>query len=444
MSQRVISVSELVTYLKRKLDQDSLIQNIAVQGEVSNFTNHRSGHWYFTLKDDASRISCVMFSSQVKNCKIIPKSGDKVFLVAKTSVFEASGQLQLYVSSMRLDGLGDYYVQFEELKKKLRNEGLFDKIHKKEIPPYPMKIALVTGNKTAAREDVLTTLANRWNVAEVVEYHTLVQGENAPIQIIEALSLADKSNCDVLLLVRGGGSIEDLWSFNDEALARAIFSCQTPVVVGVGHEIDVTIADYVADLRAPTPTGAALMSTPSLVDVFESLAKQRQHLHMILNHQILVAKKEMYNIKKSPVFTAPLSLIEMKWEKVDFMSKRLETYPKLIQNKRLNFEMLKSSLVSKTINTCHDTSNKVKSLHQRCVTITEKTLHYRRTEFMQSVIKLDAYSPLKSLSRGYVLSYQDNTLMTSLDDITMNEELSLIYSDGKLHVQPLKKEKKNG
>ncbi|MEF9968454.1 MAG: exodeoxyribonuclease VII large subunit, partial [Longicatena sp.] len=251
MSQAVVKVSTLVSYLKSKIDQDNYLQRILVCGEISNFVRHRSGHWYFTLKDEVSRLSCVMFSSSASRSKYIPKDGDKVILQANTSIFESSGQLQLYVTGIKLDGVGDLYVQFELLKKKLFNEGYFDENHKLSIPKYPLQIGLITGKNTAAREDVISTLQRRWPIANLIEINTLVQGDTAAKQICDAIKQMESMDVEVILLVRGGGSIEDLWAFNDENLAKVIYHCSIPIVTGVGHEVDTTIVDYVSDLRAP-------------------------------------------------------------------------------------------------------------------------------------------------------------------------------------------------
>ncbi len=437
MSLKVATVSQLVSYLKGKLDHDLSIQKITIQGEISNFTAHRSGHWYFTLKDERSRIACVMFQTQARSCKIIPKSGDKVFVVANTSLFETSGQLQLYVQSLTLDGIGDLYYQYEQLKQKLNNLGMFSPEHKKRLKAYPMKIALVTGDKTAAREDVLTTLARRWPIAEIIEFPTLVQGEGAPTQIIEALRRADGINSDIILLVRGGGSIEDLWAFNDEAVAYCIFECSTPIVVGVGHEVDTTIADYVSDLRAPTPTAAAEMVTPSVEEELVKIAKYRQTITLAINHRLLISKKELVALKETKVFSDPHSLFAVSWMKVDNLSNQLRLVPSEFHKKRLAFESLKAILIKNTISSCYKTANSIKIKKQK---IKEHTLNKIQTvnnDFVRNVTKLDAYSPLKSLSRGYVLAYQKQKLVKSKLEVVHDEVLTIKFSDGEVLTKPL-------
>ena len=278
MSQNVYSVSALVHYIKQTLDNDIRIQSILIKGEISNFTNHRSGHWYFTLKDARSKISCVMFSSHARRCNILLKEGMKVIVTASVSMYEAGGSVQLYVTAVRSDGLGDLFLQLEEVKKKLAAQGLFDPQKKKPLPQYPMRIGVITAKTGAAVQDILTTISRRWPLAEVVVYPSLVQGIQASGAIVENLRKADQGGHDVILLARGGGPIEDLWCFNEEAVARAVFAMHTVIVTGVGHETDTTLVDYVSDARAPTPTAAAELITPDLEEVRMNVSLMRRRL----------------------------------------------------------------------------------------------------------------------------------------------------------------------
>ncbi|MEG1702615.1 MAG: exodeoxyribonuclease VII large subunit, partial [Erysipelotrichaceae bacterium] len=250
MKQVVYSVSTLVHYIKQSLDHDMNIQSILIKGEISNFTNHRSGHWYFTLKDNKAKLSCVMFSTNVARCPLVLKEGMKVIVSASVSMYEAAGTTQLYVNKVQVDGLGDLYLQYEQTKEKLAKEGLFDPSLKKAIPKYPMSIAIISAKEGAAIQDMLITIAKRWPIAQVSFYPSLVQGNQAVASLIECLKKAEQNHHEVILLARGGGSIEDLWCFNDETLARLIVSLTTPIISGVGHESDTTLVDYVADMRA--------------------------------------------------------------------------------------------------------------------------------------------------------------------------------------------------
>lgn len=267
MNERVYTVSAIVKYVKGMLDQNPYLSSMLVQGEISNLTRHRSGHWYFTLKDERARLSCVMFASYASKCRVNVRDGMKVIVRGSLSMYEAQGSVQCYVSSIRSDGLGDLYMQYEELRKKLHAEGWFDEAHKKPVPRYACDIAVVTAKEGAAIHDVLSTIARRWPLADVTLYPAYVQGANAAPSLIDALQRADRDGHECILLVRGGGSIEDLWGFNSEALVHCIYALNTPVISGVGHESDTTLVDFVSDLRAPTPTGAASMVTCDIRDV---------------------------------------------------------------------------------------------------------------------------------------------------------------------------------
>lgn len=443
MSQKVVSVSTLVHYLKGKLDNDALIQRIMVQGEISNFTNHRSGHWYFTLKDAQSRISCVMFQSYARQCSFLPKDGDQVILTANTSLFEASGQLQLYGVKMQLDGLGEYYLKYEQLKRKLAAEGLFDARLKKQIPAYPTKIGLVTGKNTAAREDVVSTIKRRWPIAKIVEFATLVQGDDAPEEIMQALKEADLCKLDVILLVRGGGSIEDLWAFNNETLAREIFKMQTPLISGVGHEVDVTIVDYVADLRAPTPTGAAEMAVPDMAEVLNYLNKDKQRLYQATLSKLNKAELYFHALKDKRVFAQPEQLFEKNWLKLNYYEMKLRNTNYLFNEKSQQFIKIKNQFSTIIQNRCHglnlDLIEKKTSLNQ----LMNMRLTSSRSRLLELTALFDAYSPLKSLLRGYSLVYKDNQLLSSIIQIEKNDQVKVQLSDGIFYAAVLEKEKKD-
>ncbi len=442
MSIKAVTVSALVRYLKDKLDNETALQRIIVQGELSNFTHHRSGHYYFTLKDANSRISCVMFASSVKNCQFKPKDGDQVYIQANTSIFEASGQLQLYCTAMKLSGIGDLFYQYEQLKKKLFEEGLFDEKLKKPLPRYPFTIGLITGKNTAAREDVLTTINRRWPLATIKEIPTLVQGTGASLQMIEALKQMDKQQCDVILLVRGGGSIEDLWAFNDEALARTIVGCKTPVVSGVGHEVDTTIVDYVSDKRAATPTAAAEMITPNLSDV---LLQVENYKSTLLHHTktILAYKSNQLSVLSNhQVLNNPERLIEGKLYRVEVL------------NNRLQHQLQKSSMIKVTSNQLfqrffhciqlknQELSNKNNQLNNRLQQCIMDYYGKQSQRLNKTIALLDAYSPLKILTRGYSIVFKNNVNVSSIDDVMIQDELQIRLSDG--YITTIVKEKKDG
>ncbi|MFA6936333.1 MAG: exodeoxyribonuclease VII large subunit, partial [Bacilli bacterium] len=273
-----ISVSLINRYIKDVLEKDYKLRNLSIIGEISNLKMHQSGHWYFTLKDEFSRISAVMFSSYASKVRIKIQEGMKVIVSANIGLYEQGGTYQLYVTEIIPQGVGSLYVEFEKLKKKLFDEGLFDDSNKVKIPRFCQKIGIVTAPKGAAVKDIITTIKRRWPIAELVLIPSLVQGEGAAFSIVEALDIADKLNFDVIICGRGGGSIEDLWPFNEEIVARKIYSMKTPIVSAVGHEVDYTISDFVADLRAPTPTAAAEIVTPNQLEFSQLLLQIEKNL----------------------------------------------------------------------------------------------------------------------------------------------------------------------
>ena len=447
MSQNVVSVSTLVHYLKSKLESDNLIQKVLVEGEISNFSNYRSGHWYFSLKDENSLIRCVMFSSYNKKVQFAPKDGDKVIIQADVSVYEQRGDIQLLVYAMKSDKIGDLYLQFEKLKAKLYAEGLFDDKYKKPIPLYPMNIALVTGANTAARSDVLTTLNRRWPIAEIHEYSVLVQGNESAGQIINALSRADNNHHDVILLVRGGGSIEDLWSFNDETLARTIFNLKTPIITGIGHEINYTISDYVADLRAPTPTGAAERCAPDQKDVLNMLNVYQTRLNTAITTKKDHASRELNKYSSSFVFSSPQRLYSEKEMQLVNLSNALyhsvHTYELNLEQSLSRYANLLTSTIKDNLSQLNLDINEYKNkLNNSVKFIKDKKENCLR----QNVSLLDAYSPLKSLARGYAIVEKDGEAIKSTDNLHTDDTLSIRMYDGKIitKVAEIIKEKQHG
>ena len=447
MSQNVVSVSTLVHYLKSKLESDNLIQKVLVEGEISNFSNYRSGHWYFSLKDENSLIRCVMFSSYNKKVQFAPKDGDKVIIQADVSVYEQRGDIQLLVYAMKSDKIGDLYLQFEQLKAKLYAEGLFDDKYKKPIPLYPMNIALVTGANTAARSDVLTTLNRRWPIAEIHEYSVLVQGNESAGQIINALSRADNNHHDVILLVRGGGSIEDLWSFNDETLARTIFNLKTPIITGIGHEINYTISDYVADLRAPTPTGAAERCAPDQKDVLNMLNVYQTRLNTAITTKKDHASRELNKYSSSFVFSSPQRLYSEKEMQLVNLSNALyhsvHTYEMNLEQSLSRYANLLTSTIKDNLSQLNLDINEYKNkLNNSVKFIKDKKENCLR----QNAGLLDAYSPLKSLARGYAIVEKNGEAIKSTDNLHTDDTLSIRMYDGKIitKVAEIIKEKQHG
>ena len=412
------TVTKLNFYLKSKLDADDFLRNILVQGEISNFTAHTSGHWYFTLKDEKTRVSCVMFASQVKKCDIVPKNGEKVIVKGSISLFEATGQCQLYATGMQLDGIGNLHLEFERLKVRLATEGLFDVSKKKTLPKYPARIGVISGEATAALHDIKITIARRWPVCELVEYHCLVQGSDAKNQIIQALERADSDKLDVIIVARGGGSLEDLWPFNEETVARCIYNCNTPIVSGVGHEVDFTICDYVADVRAATPTAAAELVTPDIEEIKLKLASQKSKLQYIVETktQSQILRLEYYNQKLVNVVNA-------------FTTKRHQ-----LQLKEQYLVQLSKQLLHKYIMQ----NNYYRDKTTQLVT---QTYNESKVRLKNRIDILAALSPLAILKRGYsIISDSENIPIRSINDIEINDDISLKLCDGKITARVLERE----
>ena len=426
----IATVSSLVGYLKRSLDRDFKIQNLFIKGEISNFTHHRSGHFYFTLKDSNSRINCVMFKAYSFKVLFSPKDGDMVLLKVNTSIYEGSGQLQLYVTSMQLDGIGDLYLEYEKLKKKLSEEGLFDNEHKHKVNKYPKRIGVIVGKNTAAREDIMSTLKRRWPIVEITECNVLVQGDNSASQIIEALKLMDKLNFDTILLARGGGSIEDLWSFNNEELARVIYELNTPLISGVGHESDTTIVDYVADLRAPTPTGAAELASNDIRDVSTYINNYQHKLFINVNNRLKNYKNNYSSLINSQIFKDPYYLTKNKHLKLDYNFQKLLNYKANIHIEKTKLSDLENRLHIIINNNFNVTTKKINMNEQKIINSMNLIYHNNLKNYQKLTALLNAYSPLQILSRGYSLTFKESILVKDYDKVNINDVLDIKFRKG--------------
>ena len=373
MNDKYISVTQLTRYIKYKIDNDVNLNEVFLKGEISNFKAHSRGHYYFTLKDEGSRINAIMFSSATRNVKFIPQDGMKVLVTGKISVFEATGQYQIYVNEMLEDGIGNLYIAYEQLKKKLQEEGLFDEKYKKPIPKIPNRVGVVTAPTGAAIKDIISTIKRRWPLTEIYLFPALVQGEDAKEDIVRQIKRADEYNIDTLIVGRGGGSIEDLWAFNEEIVARAIFECKTPVISAVGHEIDFTIADFVADLRAPTPTGAAEMAVPQLSDVTKYLNQINIRLNNTISNKINQNKRKLNDLMTSNVFKNPMIIYQTK-------------------------EMIFDNL-------------------------------------FDLVSKLETLSPLLTLQRGYTMTKVNGKVISSCKNIKKGDSIEVTFKDGKVDAE---------
>lgn len=389
MNDKYLTVSQINKYIKYRLDNDDNLKTVYLKGEISNFKNHTSGHLYFTLKDENSRILAVMFRRDASKINFIPKDGSNVLVVGKISLYEASGQYQIYVNEMIEDGIGNLYVEFEKLKKKLGEKGYFDEKYKKEIPKYPKRIGVITASTGAAIRDIITTINRRYTLAEIILFPCLVQGENAKEDIVKNIKLADTYNLDTIILGRGGGSIEDLWAFNEEIVADAIFKANTPIISAVGHEIDFTISDFVSDLRAPTPTAAAELAVPNKEDLKALIMQYKQRISKNIINILNMNKQRLEYILNSYIIKNPETIYEAKMQKVDILTEKLIMYMNnILDNKGYKFTSL--------------------------------------------LDKMEALSPIKTLKRGYSISKIDNKIIKDIKKIKPGEILETQLQNGNL------------
>ena len=417
MNDKYITVTQLTRYIKYKIDNDVNLNEVFLKGEISNFKAHSRGHFYFTLKDEGSRINAIMFASSTKNIKFMPEDGMKVLVTGKISVFEANGAYQIYVNDMLEDGVGNLYIAYEQLKKKLEEEGLFKEIYKKPIPKIPNKVGVITAPTGAAIKDIISTIKRRWPLCEIYLFPALVQGEDAKEDIVKQIKKADEFGVDTLIVGRGGGSIEDLWAFNEEIVARAIFECKTPVISAVGHEIDFTIADFVADLRAPTPTGAAEMAVPQLSDVLNYLNQIKIRLNNTVINQIKVNRKKLDSIRSSNIFKNPTMIYQTKEMIFDNLVEKLKfNLINLTNVKEKELLRLKNSYV-------------LKNPYQ--------LLDKKSNKYLQLVSKLETLSPLLTFKRGYTMTKVDGKVVSSSKKLKKKDKISIEFTDGQVDAEVL-------
>lgn len=409
MEDKYITVSQLNRYLKFKFDQDPNLNQVFLKGEISNFKAHTRGHLYFTIKDETSRINAVMFYSQASKINFTPEDGMKVMVTGRISVYEATGGYQIYVDDMIQDGVGNLYIEYEKLKKKLASEGLFDASKKKKIPKFPETIGIITAPTGAAIKDILSTIKRRWPITKTILFPSLVQGASAAPEIVKQIKKAQEYDLDVLIVGRGGGSIEDLWCFNDEEVARAIYECKIPVISAVGHEIDFTIADYVADLRAPTPTGAAEMAVANQTDFYNYMKQINLRLNKSMQNYIKNNRERLDALINSYILKNPISMYQVKEQKFDTLYERLHLVMKnLIQNEKISLQ------------------NKI----DKIPILTKHLLERNQNQYISLLNKLEILNPLLTLKRGYSITKIDNKVITSVKNINKNDVLQVELQDG--------------
>ena len=413
----IYSVSDYIKLCKSAIEKN--IPQCFVQGEISNLSMPSSGHWYFSLKDKNSQVRCAFFRLNQRKIKFTPENGMSVIIRGATTLYPQRGDFQLIIQQMEPAGIGNLQLAFDQLKNRLRLEGLFDSANKKQIPSFPTKIGVISSSTGAVIKDIIKVLNSRYPLAKILLYDTVVQGENAHLKIIKALRAADRSkNCDVIILARGGGSLEDLWAFNEEELAREIYQCSTPIISSIGHETDTTIADFVSDLRAPTPSAAALSATPDLNTILYNASKLKKYLYDSIK-QSIESKKNTLELLRLRIVNPSQQLL-LNAQKLDELEIRL-----FKQNKTL----------------IDDNKEKLKLSFSQLLTHSQNFIKVQQNELSNYGNSLNLLSPLNTLSRGYTMT-QDNrgSIITSVKRIKLNEVISTKFHDGKVTSKVVNKE----
>ncbi|MFD1707035.1 exodeoxyribonuclease VII large subunit [Siminovitchia sediminis] len=435
-SPQYLSVKALTKYIKRKFDADPHLEQVYVKGEISNFKKHSSGHWYFTLKDEYARILAVMFARNTATMKFKPENGMHVLVRGSISVYEMSGQYQMYVNEMLPDGIGELFLAFEQLKEKLEKEGLFAKDAKKPIPAYPQVIGIITSPTGAAIRDIITTIKRRYPLGKIVVIPALVQGKNASNSIADAIRRADEANvADVLIVGRGGGSMEELWPFNEEIVARAIHSSKTPIISAVGHETDITIADFAADLRAATPTAAAELAVPHAKELMELLMQKKSRLYHSMAAVIKTRRNHLNYMEQSYIFRNPHKLYEQKWQYLDRMRETLHmAQQQIILQKTHQYGDFRSRLErTHPAGLLKISKEKAAAAKQRLQEQAHAVVKEKASDFSRITGTLDALNPLSILRRGFNIAYtEDGELLKSVQQGSVGEKLTLTLMDGSL------------
>ncbi|RST73930.1 exodeoxyribonuclease VII large subunit [Siminovitchia acidinfaciens] len=439
-----LTVKALTKYIKRKFDADPHLEQVFVKGEISNFKKHSSGHMYFTLKDEDTRVMAVMFARYSAGMKFVPENGMHVLIRGSVSVYEMSGQYQIYVNEMLPDGIGELFLAFEQLKEKLGKEGLFSQETKKPIPIYPNVIGIITSPTGAAIRDIITTIKRRYPMGQILVIPALVQGKNASKTIAKAIEKANAGNvADVLIVGRGGGSMEELWAFNEEVVARAIYESKIPVISAVGHETDVTIADFVADLRAATPTAAAELAVPHIEDLMEQLMQRKARLYQGMGAIIKTRRNQLNYMEQSYILRNPHKLYEQKWQQLDRMKETLiAAQNHIIFKKNSHYGELRNRLARSHPSALFE-MNKERAaraetrLQQEIRTIIKTKV----SEFMGKTATLDALNPLSILRRGFNVAHtEDGKLIKSVSQGSVGDKLTLTLADGRLYCKIENKE----
>lgn len=412
MNSEALSVTDVNTYLKTIMDNDPFLNYVYIKGEISNLKFHTRGHLYFSLKDENSKINAVMFNYKNMNIDFVPEDGMNVLVKGKISVFVNGGSYQITVTNMKQDGIGNLYILFEELKKKLKNEGLFDEGHKKKLPRIPKKIGVITASTGAAVRDIISTINRRFPLAEIILFPSLVQGSGAKENLVKMIETADKSDVDVIILGRGGGSIEDLWAFNEEIVARAVYNAKKPIVSAVGHEIDFTICDFVADLRAPTPTGAAELVVPSKLEIQKYLSDYNSRLLSVITSKISTYKTTLKKLESSYILNNPKSMYEVEEQKLDSILEKLGSLMgHTLEKSKLKLENLTKNITPNILYKLEKNKSHLETLEQ----------------------KLELLNPENILKKGYSLTIKDGKIITDASELKDGDTITTKLSIGTIN-----------
>lgn len=412
MNSEALSVTDVNTYLKTIMDNDPFLNYVYIKGEISNLKFHTRGHLYFSLKDENSKINAVMFNYKNMNIDFVPEDGMNVLVKGKISVFVNGGSYQITVTNMKQDGIGNLYILFEELKKKLKNEGLFDEEHKKKLPRIPKKIGVITASTGAAVRDIISTINRRFPLAEIILFPSLVQGSGAKENLVKMIETADKSDVDVIILGRGGGSIEDLWAFNEEIVARAVYNAKKPIVSAVGHEIDFTICDFVADLRAPTPTGAAELVVPSKLEIQKYLSDYNSRLLSVITSKISTYKTTLKKLESSYILNNPKSMYEVEEQKLDSILEKLGSLMgRTLEKSKLKLENLTKNITPNILYKLDKNKSHLETLEQ----------------------KLELLNPENILKKGYSLTIKDGKIITDASELKDGDTITTKLNVGTIN-----------
>ena len=443
MSEEYITVSALTKYIKYKFDKDPHLGRVYLTGEISNF-RLRPTHQYFSLKDENAIISATMFQSAFKKIQFRPEEGMKVLVIGKVSVFEKSGQYQINIEHMEPDGVGALYLAYEQLKKKLEAEGLFS-LPKKPIPQFPKKIAILTSESGAVIQDIQTTVARRFPIVQLVLYPTVVQGVHAVNSILKNLDLVEQEDYDVVIIGRGGGSIEDLWAFNEEPVVRRVSELSIPVISSVGHETDTTLIDFVSDMRAATPTAAAEIATPVLMEIHQQLRNLQTRLEQALSRQLQIKRERMQALANANIFQNPERIYQVYQQRVDQLEMRLQQMmQQSVQQKRQQLVKHQHRLELDSPSRRVQTEKQVlQYLAKRLEQAQGQLMKDKKQQFQRVIQQLDLLSPLKIMNRGYGILQQEETIIKSVDQLEVNQELTIQLVDGTVRSKVTSVEKGN-